>query len=149
MLKDSIGKKSTKVKNIVERGMVKRFAESIGDLHPIFMDEAFGKQTSYGKNIVPPTFPRVFEYGEVDGLYLPNVGLIHGEQTYHYERPLLVGEAIYCYTEVADYYEKNGNNGLMGFVILKRYGEDPKGNVIFTEEQVVIITEAVRKELVR
>lgn len=149
MLKDSIGKKSTKVKNIVERGMVKRFAESIGDLHPIFIDEAFGKQTSYGENIAPPTFPRVFEYGEVDGLYLPNVGLIHGEQTYHYERPLLVGEAIYCYTEVADYYEKNGNNGLMGFVILKRYGEDPKRNVIFTEEQVVIITEAVRRELVR
>lgn len=149
MFKDSIGKQSNKVKNIVERGMVKRFAEAINDSHPIFTDEEFGKQSRYGQNIAPPTFSRVFEYGEVDGLHLPNIGLIHGEQTYHYERPLLVGEAVYCYTSVVDYFEKNGSNGLLGFIILKRYGEDPEGEIIFTEEQTVVISEAVRKELVR
>ncbi|GAB3043497.1 MaoC family dehydratase N-terminal domain-containing protein [Virgibacillus ainsalahensis] len=149
MFNEVIGKCSDKVKNIVERGMVRRFAESIGDSHPIFVDEAFGEQSRFGQNIAPPTFPRVFEYGEIDELYLPNKGLIHGEQTYHYERPLLVGETLYCYTKVADYYEKNGGNGLMGFIILERYGEDTQGKNIFTEKQVVIITEAVRKELVR
>lgn len=149
MFTDAIGKKSSKVKNSVERGMVKKFAESIGDLHPIFVDEEFGKRSRYGQNIAPPTYPRVFDYGEIDGLNLPNVGLIHGEQTYHYERPLLVGETIYCYTEVADYYEKNSRNGLLGFIILNRYGEDPDGNTIFTEAQTVIISEVVRKELVR
>ncbi|WP_099156874.1 MaoC family dehydratase N-terminal domain-containing protein [Virgibacillus ndiopensis] len=149
MFNEVIGKRSDKVKNIVERGMVKKFAESIGDSHPIFIDEVFGKESRYGQNIAPPTFPRVFEYGTIDELYLPNKGLIHGEQTYHYERPLLVGEEIYCYMEVADYYEKNGGNGLMGFIILKRYGEDSEENTIFTEKQVVIITETVRKELVR
>lgn len=144
-----IGKRSEKVKNIVERGMVKKFAEAIGDPHPIFIDEAYGKQSRYGKNIAPPTFPRVFEYGEIEELQLPNKGLIHGEQIYHYKRPLFVGETIYCYTEVADYYEKTGKNGWMGFIILKLYGEDAEGENIFTEEQVVIITETVRKELVR
>ncbi|MEN1967503.1 MaoC family dehydratase N-terminal domain-containing protein [Lentibacillus sp. N15] len=148
MFTKAIGKRSEKVKNVVERGMVKKFADSIHDVHPIFVDEAYGKKSRYGGNIAPPTFPRVFEYGEINGLALPSKGLIHGEETYHYERPLLVGETIYCYTEVADYYEKTGNNGLMGFIILKRYGEDPQGDTIFTEEQVVIITEAVRKELV-
>ncbi|MGY0694466.1 MaoC family dehydratase N-terminal domain-containing protein [Virgibacillus sp. FSP13] len=149
MFKEAIGKRSDKVKNIVERGMVRKFAEAIGDFHPIFVDEAFGKNSRYGQNIAPPTFPRVFEYGEIEDLHLPNKGLIHGEQTYHYDRPLLVGEVVYCYTEVADYYEKSGGNGLMGFIILKRYGDDPEGKTIFTEKQVVIITEAVRKELVR
>lgn len=144
-----IGKRSEKVKNIVERGMVKKFAEAIGDPHPIFIDEVYGKQSRYGKNIAPPTFPRVFEYGEIEELQLPNKGLIHGEQIYHYKRPLFVGETIYCYTEVADYYEKTGKNGWMGFIILKLYGEDAEGENIFTEEQVVIITETVRKELVR
>lgn len=33
----------------------------------------------------------------------------------------------------------------MGFVVIKRVGEDAKGNIIFTEIQNVIITEAVRK----
>lgn len=149
MYKDQIGNKSNKVKNIVERGMLKKFAESIGDPHPIFINEEYGRQSRYGQNIAPPTFPRVFDYGDIEGLYLPNIGLIHGEQIYHYERPLFVGEEVYCYTELMDYYEKEGNNGLLGFVILKRYGEDLEGKTIFTESQTVIISETVRKELIR
>lgn len=141
MLKESVGKRSNKVKNTVERGMVKKFAEAIGDKHPIFIDEDAGRISRYGKNIAPPTFPRIFDYGEITGLELPNKGLIHGEQNYHYERPLVVGEEIYCYTEVKECYEKKG----MVFFVLKRYGENPQGGTVFTAEQVIIITEAVRK----
>lgn len=147
MYSDCIGKKSQKVKNIVDRALVKRFAEAIGDPHPIYVDEAFGKKSRYGKNIAPPTFPRVFDYGAVEGLNLPKKGLIHGEQNYHYKRPLFVGEELYCYTEVVDYYEKTGKNGRLGFLAVKRYGEDRQENVIFTEESKIIITEAVRKAM--
>ena len=96
MFKDCIEKRSKPVKNSVERGAVKKFAEAIGDLHPIFIDEEIGKQSRYGTNIAPPTFPRVFDYGVIEGLNLPSKGLIHGEQIYHYKRPLLVGEEITC-----------------------------------------------------
>ena len=106
-----IGQKSNKVKNTVERGLVRRFAEAIGDPHPIYMDEETGKQSRYGANIAPPTFPRVFDYGTIEQLDLPKKGLIHGEQNYHYARPLLVGEEVYCWTEIKDYYEKAGSNG--------------------------------------
>ncbi|KAB2338588.1 MaoC family dehydratase [Cytobacillus depressus] len=147
MYKDMIGKRSNKVKNIVDRLLVKRFAESIGDLNTIFIDEEFGKQSRYGKNIAPPTFPRVFDYGGIEGLELPIKGLIHGEQIYHYERPLLVGEEVYCYTEVKDYFEKKGSSGLMGLLKIKRYGEDAQGKIIFTEQATIIITEAVRKAM--
>ena len=147
MFRHVIGEESNKIKNVVEKGIVKRFAESIGDLHPIYVNEETGRQSRYGRNIAPPTFPRVFDYGEIKGLQLPNKGLIHGEQIYHYERPLLVGEELYCYTKIKDYYEKEGKNGLMGFLVTKRYGEDSQGNVIFTEEATIIITEKVRKAL--
>ncbi|WP_101842885.1 MaoC family dehydratase N-terminal domain-containing protein [Halobacillus sp. Marseille-P3879] len=147
MLTDSIGKRSEKVKNTVERGAVKKFAEAVGDLHPIYVCEETGRQSRYKQNIAPPTFPRVFDYGTIGALNLPEKGLIHGEEIYHYERPLKVGEDILCYSEVKDYYERNGKSGEMGFLLLKRYGEDLEGNLIFTEEQVVIITEAVRREM--
>ncbi|MFS0752757.1 MaoC family dehydratase N-terminal domain-containing protein [Oceanobacillus sp. 1P07AA] len=147
MFRDVIGEESKKIKNVVEKGIVTRFAESIGDLHPIYVNEEAGRQSRYGRNIAPPTFPRVFDYGEIEGLQLPNKGLIHGEQIYHYERPLLVGEELYCYTQVKDYYEKEGKNGLMGFLVTKRYGEDLQGNIIFTEEATIIITEKVRKAM--
>lgn len=147
MFKELIGKTSSKVKNTVERGAVKKFAEAIGDLHPIYVDEEAGKKSKYQENIAPPTFPRVFDYGVIEGLKLPNKGLIHGEQVYHYERPLLVGEEIYCYAKITDFYEKKGGHGEMGFLVLENNGEDKDGKTIFTSKSVVIITEAVRRVL--
>ncbi len=147
MYRAFIGEKSQRIKNTIERGAVKQFSHSIGDAHPIFVDEAYGKQSRYGRNIAPATFPRILEYGAIARLKLPEKGLIHGEQTYHYQRPLFVGEELYCYTKVTDYYEKTGKNGLMGFLVVERYGEDTSGELIFTEKAVTIITEAVRKAM--
>jgi acyl dehydratase len=147
MYRDLIGKKSKTVKNVVERELVRRFAESIGDFHPIYVDEETGKKSRYGKNIAPSTFPRVLRSGIVEGLKLPKKGLIHGEQSYHFERPLLVGEEVHSYSVIEDYYEKEGSTGKMGFLKTKRYGEDGNGNLIFTEESVTIITETVRRSL--
>ncbi|MEH7382170.1 MaoC family dehydratase N-terminal domain-containing protein [Bacillus sp. JJ1533] len=145
MYKEFIGKQSARVKNVVERGAVKQFAEAIGDPHPIFIDEEFGNTSRYKTNIAPPTFPRVFEFGRIDGFVLPEKGLIHGEQVYKYERPLFVGEEIYCYSKVENYVEKKGSTGSMGFLTIRENGEDANGEQIFSSKLVVIITESVRK----
>jgi acyl dehydratase len=148
MFAEHIGKCSNKVKNVVERGAVKKFAEAIGDPHPIYWDEETGKKSRYQRNIAPPTFPRVFDYGVIEGLKLPSKGLIHGEQRFHYERPLFVGEELYCYAKVEDYYEKQSSMGELGFLVITNCGEDPSGSVIFTSTSTIIITEAVRKAMV-
>ncbi|MGE7878182.1 MaoC family dehydratase N-terminal domain-containing protein [Peribacillus muralis] len=147
MFNDSIGKRSKPVKNFVERGAVRKFAFSIGDPHPIFINEEAGRQSRYRVNIAPPTFPRVFEYGMIDSLNLPEKGLIHGEQVYRYNRPLVVGEEITCYSEVKDYYEKKGKQGEMGFLAMKNYGLDADGKMVFSAEQLVIINETIRKKV--
>ncbi|MEH6996255.1 MaoC family dehydratase N-terminal domain-containing protein [Neobacillus drentensis] len=149
MFSDQVGKRSTKVKNVLERGAVKKFAEAIGDLHPIYFDEETGRNSRFQNNIAPPTFPRTFDYGAIDGLKLPEKGLIHGEQTFHYERPLVVGEEIVCYSEVKKYFEKKGNFGEMGFLILESFGEDLAGNTIFSSTSTIVISEAVRKVLTK
>ncbi|MBW3114499.1 MULTISPECIES: MaoC family dehydratase N-terminal domain-containing protein [Bacillaceae] len=147
MFQAYIGKRSAPVLNIVEKGAVKKFAEAIGDPHPIYVDEHAGKRSRYKGNIAPPTFPRVLEYGSVEGFHLPNVGLIHGEQSFRYERPLRVGEGIRCHTEIKDYYERNGTGGKLGFLVMEDVGEDMHGERIFTSQAIVIITETVRKRL--
>ncbi|MDP4161972.1 MAG: MaoC family dehydratase N-terminal domain-containing protein [Bacillota bacterium] len=148
MFRHLIGKQSGKVKNIVERGAVKKFAEAIGDPHPIYVDEETGHKSRYQANIAPPTFPRVFDYGTIEGLDLPNKGLIHGEQTFHYERPLLVGEEILCYTVLKNYFDKLGALGEMGFLLIESYGEDSDGKIVFSSTSTVIIPEAVKKVMV-
>jgi acyl dehydratase len=149
LFSDQVGRRSTKVKNVVERGAVKKFAEAIGDLHPIYFDEETGRNSRFQNNIAPPTFPRTFDYGAIEGLKLPEKGLIHGEQTFHYERPLLVGEEIVCYSEVKKYFEKKGNFGEMGFLVLESFGEDLAGNTIFSSTSTIVISEAVRKVLTK
>ncbi|MCM3690593.1 MaoC family dehydratase N-terminal domain-containing protein [Neobacillus niacini] len=149
MFSNQVGKRSNKVKNDVERGAVKKFAEAIGDLHPIYFDVEVGRNSRFKNNIAPPTFPRTFDYGVIDRLNLPTKGLIHGEQTFHYERPLVVGEEILCYSEVKKYFEKKGNFGEMGFLVLESFGEDLAGNTIFSSTSTIVISEAVRKVLTK
>lgn len=147
MFKDVIGKRSEKIINVVERGAVKKFAEAIGDPHPIYLDQEYGEKSRYQNNIAPPSFPRVFDYGTIDALKLPNAGLIHGEQIYKYKRPLVVGDELYCYSLVSDYYEKDGGTGKMGFLIIENNGEDASGREVFNSKSVVILTETIRKEI--
>ncbi|WP_431027129.1 MaoC family dehydratase N-terminal domain-containing protein [Lysinibacillus sp. LZ02] len=147
MFKHLIGKRSNLVKNTVERGAVKKFAEAIYDADPIYYDEEVGAMSRYKRNIAPPTFPITLDFGAIPELVLPEKGLIHGEQKFHYKRPLLVGEDVYGLTEIKDYYEKNGSFGNMGFLVIHRYGFDAANELIFSEERVIIINEAVRKEM--
>ncbi|KMY53390.1 dehydratase [Bacillus sp. FJAT-27231] len=147
MLREYIGKQSIKIKNYVERGAVKKFAEAIKDLHPLYLDEAYGKQSRYRENIAPPTFPITFDYGTIADLRLPDKGLIHGEQTFRYERPLLMNEEVYCWMEVNNYVEKRGDNEKLGFLFLTKHGENASGKLLFSAKQIIILNEAVRREM--
>lgn len=148
MLKKHVGKCSDKVKNIADRERVLQFAAAIGETNPLMIDEQYGKQSNFRGNIAPPTFPIVFNYGEIPELDLPDSGLLHGIQRFYYERPLLVDEEVNCSVEITNYYEKTSTNGILGFLVYKKSGEDMQGSLIFYEEQVIIITETVRKAMI-
>jgi len=142
-----VGERSEPGSNVVEKDAVRRFAEAIGDPNPLYMDEEAAKASRYGCLLAPPTFPRTFEYGEVEGIGAPGQGLIHGEHRIRYERPLFVGEEVLCYAEVKDYYEKEGREGALGFLISERVGESPEGELIFSMLDTAILTPAMRKNL--
>ena len=140
-----VGSRSEPVRNLVERGAVRRFAEAIADPNPLYVDEKVAEQSRYGALLAPPTFPRTFDYGRIEGLELPAGGLIHGEFRISYERPLLVGEELLCRMELKDSYDKQGRRGLLGFLVFERMGESYDGERVFTTSDVVVVTEAVRR----
>ncbi|MDQ4127138.1 MAG: MaoC family dehydratase N-terminal domain-containing protein [Actinomycetota bacterium] len=140
-----VGLRSEPVRNLVERGAVRRFAEAIADPCPLYIDEGAARESRYGRLLAPPTFPRTFDYGRVEGLDLPPAGLIHGEFCITYERPLLVDEELLCRMELKESYDKRGSRGLLGFLVFERTGESPRGERIFTANDTVIVTEAVRR----
>ena len=140
-----VGQRSEPVKNLVERGAVKKFAEAIADPNPLYVDETAAKMSRYERLLAPPTFPRTFDYGHIEGLKLPAAGMIHGEFRISYERPLFVGEEALCRMQLDDSYDKQGRRGILGFLVFGRTGESPDGERIFTMNDVVVVTEVVRK----
>ncbi len=140
-----VGKSSGPVRNVVEREAVRLFADAIADPSPLYRDEEVAERSRYGGLLAPPTFPRTFDYGRVEGLELPPAGLIHGEFRISYKRPLLVGDEVLCRLQLKDSYDKEGRRGLLGFLLFERTGEDPEGNLVFTTNDTVVVTEAVRR----
>ncbi|MGP4072083.1 FAS1-like dehydratase domain-containing protein [Piscibacillus sp. B03] len=147
MLHNFIGEKSNKVINVIEKGAAIKFAKAIGETHPMYVDEDYAKNSKFGKLFVPATYPVTLNYGEIDGMKLPSAGLIHGEQSFHYYRPLTVGDVVHCYRVVTNYTEKEAKSGTLGMLTFTDYGEDEHGETIFECVRVVILTETVRKEL--
>ncbi len=140
-----VGASSEPVRNLIERGAVRRFAEAIADPNPLYADGEVAEKSRYGRLLAPPTFPRTFDYGRIEGLELPSAGLIHGEFRISYERPLLVGDELLCRVELKESYDKQGRGGLLGFLVFERTGESLGGERLFTADDVVVVTEAVRR----
>lgn len=147
LYREFVGHTSEPIENIVEKGAVRKFAEAIGDPNPLYVDETAAEESLHGRLLAPPTFPRTFDYGYVPGLELPDAGLIHGEFHISYERPLFVGDAVLCSLKLKDSYDKESRNGLLGFLFFERVGESREGERIFTMNDTVIVTAAVRKSV--
>ncbi len=145
MWQDLVGRRSRPVTNWVERGAVRAFARAIGDPNPLYVDEEAARVSRYGRLIAPPTFPITLDYGEIEGLTLPSAGLIHGSQSFDYNRPLYVGETLSCYTVFDKTFDKKGALGLMTFMVFNRVGEDEAGDVVFTTSGTLIVTEAAKR----
>ena len=149
LYEEFVGMISEPVRNVVERGAVRRFAEAIADPSPLYTDEKVARKSRYGALIAPPTFPRTFDYGRIEGLDLPTAGLVHGEFRISYGRPLLVGDEVLCSMQLKDSHDKQGRHGLLGFLVFERTGHSPGGERIFATNDTVVVTEAVRRGIER
>jgi acyl dehydratase len=142
-----VGRSSAPVTNWVERGAVRRFAEAIGDLNPLYFDDAIARASSHGRLIAPPTFPVTLDYGTVPGFMLPPAGIIHGSQSFRYSRPLFVGDKLECDITLETTFVKAGSQGRLTFLVLRRSGRSAGGAEIFVATATLIITETVMRGL--
>ena len=66
------------------------------------------KSASPADRAIPLTFPIVLQPNPIPGLNLPESGVIHGEQRFHYCTPLRLGETVTVVAEVSSYKERGG-----------------------------------------
>lgn len=132
---------TTPVPNLVEQSAVRAFADAIGDPSPLYRDEVYARASRYGRLIAPPTFSMTFDYGRIPGADVAQAGLIHGEQTFAFVRPLYVGETVWCSARLTDVYTRSGALGKMTFYLYERRCADDLGETILVERMTVIAKE--------
>lgn len=136
-----IGRTSPPAVHEVEKGAIRAFAAALGEENPIHHDEAYARSRGYPGLVAPPTFPATFRFQPIPGLELPLAGLIHGEQYFELDRPIVAGDRVTCVSRLTDLYQRTGSSGPMTFVVREVTGTDSQGERLFLSRSTVIVRE--------
>ena len=136
-----IGKEYDKVDYTVERDKVNEFAAAIGEDDPIYRDPEAAKAAGFAEQVAPPTFITVIQLmtsGQVvldQELGLDYSRVVHGEQAYRYERPLVVGDHIVATPTLASIETKKSNEFL---TITSEVHDAESGELLLTTRSTLI-----------
>jgi len=125
----------------VEKGMIRRFAEALGDPNPIYVDEAAARAAGHAALVAPPTFAAALALNERfrHSLDLGTRLVLHGEQQIEYGRPVLAGDRLTLRSKVADVQERPGSSGPMDVLVLEDEARDPQGNLVFRSRATLVL----------
>ena len=113
------GKEYGEVTFAVERDHVERFAEAIGEDGAIYRDPEAARTAGFAEQVAPPTFAttmQIMTSGQVvvdQDLGLDYSLVVHGEQEYEWQRPIVVGDRLRTVPRIADIFAKGPHEYLV------------------------------------
>jgi acyl dehydratase len=123
----------------VERGAIRRFAEAIEDLNPLYMDESAARSSGYRDVIAPPTFFRSLQTATPtmpDGDIVPR--LLDGGSAWEYFEPVCAGDRITLATTMESLTERRGRLGKMLFIVYATEYTNQDGNPVAVQRNTII-----------
>jgi acyl dehydratase len=153
-----IGTRTSSSSVVVERGPVAGFAVAVCDQNPIYRDPRAASAAGFDEIPAPPTFPFVMEtwgrFPELQPEDAPSGGgmarvlgplmakggiILHGEQSFVYHRPVMVGDVLDGEGTVVDAYTKESKRRTMTFVVTETVWRDhTTGEPVVTSQFNVI-----------
>jgi len=144
-LEGQIGKSVQTVTDLkIEEGKVTEFAHAIKDENPVYQDEEVAQERGYDAIPAPLIFTRVayFSRYRPDGID-ENLGfelgfqrenVLHGEQEYEFERPVVVGDVLTGETTLVDVFQKEGSRGgTLTFAVFETEYTDQNSETVLFE----------------
>jgi len=134
------GKEYQEVEFTVDRDRVTQFADAIGDDTPIYRDAAAAKEAGYSEQVAPPTFVTVMQImtsGQAvldQELGLDYSRVVHGEQAYEWQRPIVVGDVLKATPRIVDIYAKRSNE----FLVIESEIKDTSGETVVVARSTLI-----------
>ncbi len=133
-LQKMVGKEAPPEVFEVEKGHIRKFAEAIGDLNPLYRDERYARKSRDGGIIAPPTFLQ--DDGTIkfaDNLMViskPVKGFLNGGVEMQFFKPMKAGDVITTRAKLADVYQKQGKAGVMIFMACEVSFTNQKGELV-------------------
>ena len=136
-----IGRESEPTVVEVEKGAIRRFAESLGDPSPLALDEAAARAAGFAGLVAPPTFAFTLGWSERfrHSLDLGTRSVLHGEQSFEFTRPIVSGDRLVVRSKVADVQERAGASGPMDVLVIEDEGRGEKGDLVFKARSTFIL----------
>ena len=119
----AVGRSFTPVTARVEPGRLRYFVNTIGERNPIYRDAQVARTEGYSAIPAPPTYLFCLEMLDSDDpfeflteLEINLTRILHGEQSFTYHAPVVVGDTITFRSRVTGVTDKKG--GAMTMVVL-------------------------------
>lgn len=116
-----------------------RFAEAVGDGNPVFRDEATARAAGFSDIPAQPTFITRFHVEFADaGLDPVHTQVLHAEQEYTYQRPIVAGDELtvrYVVSAVRQTHRADG----MALLTLEQQCDDGPGQRLATGKASIIV----------
>lgn len=131
----------------IEAGKVAEFARAVFDDNPAHYDADAASAQGFDAVPAPLTFTRTgtfprYRTGAHLDLGFQHEYVLHGEHSYEYERPLLVGDVLTGETTLSDIYEREGDRGgTMQFAEVETVYRDRSNERVLAERSTVIRTD--------
>jgi 3-hydroxybutyryl-CoA dehydratase len=92
---------------ILTKEMIQKYARAIGDLNPLYFDEAYAKKTPWGGLIAPPSIHVMLMFAcTPDDDWMREPGTINAGQSWFYNIPARPGDLIRLVCKALDRFIK-------------------------------------------
>jgi acyl dehydratase len=125
----------------VEKGMIRRFTQAVGDPNPLWQDEGYAKKTGYGGVIAPPNFILTLGFNQLQQVLALGslVTVLHGSTELECYQPVRSGDAITVTTRIKNVRERQSKMGRTVFITLDMVYKNQKQEVVAGCRQMAII----------
>ena len=144
----------------VEKGAIHKYADAVDDQNPLYWDEEYARNSSYGSIIAPPGFissqwftravsrwkiQKETSSGLIDELMTAlekagytNPGLVDTGMEYDFFNPARVGDTITALPKIKDITERTGKSGKMVFFIIEITYTNQNGDLVAKSRGITI-----------
>lgn len=145
-----IGRQLPTVVADIDRGRLEFFAEAIGDTDPVYVDVQAARAAGHPDLPAPPTFlfglrlQGADPFGWLKELDIDLRDLLHGSQSFDYQRVLHAGETVTLTPMITQVYAKNA--GALEFIVTATDVTDSDGHIVARLEETLIVRHPTDRE---